>query len=142
MVPRQLGDEKIGRRIREELFKEEQSSAPDVQVEVRGGVAHLSGIVDVLAERLKAEEIARRVEGVRGVENRLSVSYDGRTDDKAIEAEIRRELEAQEETEGVGVKVERGVVTLLGRVQTLEQEWQATQTAQGVRGVREVVSTC
>jgi len=140
MAPRQPQDDQIGRRIKTELFRQEQSAAPEVQVEVRDGVAHLSGIVDVLADRQKAEEIARSVEGVREVENRITISYDGRSDDKDIEADLRKKLESQAQTEGIGVRVDRGVATLLGRVDTLEQEWLARQLAQNTRGIREIVS--
>jgi osmotically-inducible protein OsmY len=40
-------------------------------VGVLNGVAHLAGAVDALAIRTAAEELVQRMEGVRGVVNRI-----------------------------------------------------------------------
>lgn len=43
----------------------------DLRIGVLNGIVHLAGKVDTLQKRTAVEEVARRVEGVRGVANRI-----------------------------------------------------------------------
>ncbi len=48
-----------------------QIGSSGLRVGVLNGIAHLGGIVDSLAKRDAAEELAKHVHGIRGVVNRI-----------------------------------------------------------------------
>lgn len=133
-------DQELAERVRRALRGHEQSIAPSTVVECRDGVVRLSGMVDVLSERLAAEEEARRIPGVRDVENGLTIAVDGQITDKHIELELMDRLRGNPEFDRIGVKVNGGVVTLVGEADNLRVERQAREEAASTRGVREVKS--
>ena len=100
----------------------------------------MSGIVDVLADKAVAEQIAWRVPGVKDVENGLTVAMDGEFDDKQIKKELVDRLSRTKDTRSIGVRVSKGTVTLLGEVENLAQAKAALREAQGTRGVKDVLS--
>ena len=51
----------------------------EISVEVTGGTATLYGSVDSYYEKARAEDVVSRIEGIRTVENKLTVDYDLRT---------------------------------------------------------------
>ncbi len=63
-----------------------------IKVSSSNGVVRLQGIVDVFAEKMRAEDIAARVSGVTHIENNLTVSTDGRITDEDINFEVAEEL--------------------------------------------------
>ena len=136
-------DELIVDYIKDTLEENMQASAMDINVTARDGAISLSGFVDVLAERNFAESIARGIEGVRKVENNITISMDGQFNDKHMEKEIRDGLfngENKDKVGGVGVKVHDGVANLLGHVNTLKDAHIAMNTASKIRGVKDVVN--
>ena len=62
-------------RVWEELRREPLLVSADLEVEVMDHVAVLSGRVNQQIARTAAERAARRVEGVREVENRIQVRF-------------------------------------------------------------------
>lgn len=133
-------DRALAGRVKEALLRNTESSGIDVKVECQNGVIQLSGIVDVLADKVVAEQIAWRVPGVKDVENGLTVAMDGRFDDKHIEKELVDRLSHNQDTTSIGVRVSEGIVTLLGEVENLAQAKAALREAQGTRGVKDVLS--
>jgi HSP20 family molecular chaperone IbpA len=66
--------DKVQRRAIVELLSEEpEFSTSDVTVEVQGGVVVLSGSVDTINTKYRAEEISKRVAGITSVNNQLTV---------------------------------------------------------------------
>jgi hyperosmotically inducible protein len=113
----------------------------DLKVVVdRGRVVHLQGIVDVLAEKIKAEEIVRSIPGVTGVENSVTVCTDGDINDDAVRFEVAEELHADPQLVNIGVDVYGGVAHLKGKVDSLATERKAVRTAAKARGVRGIRS--
>jgi hypothetical protein len=66
-------DELLATAVHEALAKDRRVDAQQVRVEATGGTVRLEGEVDTTKERDAAETIARRVQGVRRVENQLTV---------------------------------------------------------------------
>jgi osmotically-inducible protein OsmY len=64
-------DESLRAAILAAFTADERTANADIRVGVLNQVAHLAGVVDSLARRLAAEEIAGQVAGVRGVVNRI-----------------------------------------------------------------------
>ncbi len=68
-----LGDEAIAEAIRRELAEDAATTALQIKVIVREGVAHLRGTVEDMEDAENAEEVASRVPGVREVVEELRV---------------------------------------------------------------------
>lgn len=68
-----LDDATITARVKAALFAEPSLKALQINVDTSQGVVSLSGSVDSLQESNRAKELASSVEGVRIVENRLSL---------------------------------------------------------------------
>lgn len=125
----------------EEIIKERMyKSAHDIKIQSRDGFVTLMGFVDTLSEKNTAGELAGTIEGVKAVENCLTLSTDGTFSDKEAESEVLRKLSGVPEIEGIGTQVKRGVAILEGRVNTLRKRNLAIHEASKAHGVKDVVS--
>jgi osmotically-inducible protein OsmY len=68
-----LDDAAISTKVKSKLLVDENASGLAINVETFKGVVQLSGFVKSELEKQRAEEIATGVDGVRRVENRISV---------------------------------------------------------------------
>jgi hyperosmotically inducible protein len=117
----------------------------EIEVEMDGRKAVLSGTVSSEEEKAKATELARKIEGVEAVVNKLSVSgavrasWDKRRDE-LIEHLVKERLNKSETLKAVGfeTKVENGVVTLSGKTRFQVIALEAAEAARQVPGVRAV----
>jgi osmotically-inducible protein OsmY len=66
-------DAKLTAIIQAQLAREDRASLQAVTVNVDDGVAKLKGTVDSAEKKAKAEEITRKVSGVKSVVNNLEV---------------------------------------------------------------------
>ncbi|SET12331.1 Osmotically-inducible protein OsmY, contains BON domain [Natronincola peptidivorans] len=134
-------DQLIVDYIKDQLEEKMQASAMDINVFCKDGYVHMSGMVDVLAEKKFAEKVALRIPGVRKIENKITIAMDSNFNDKHIEKEVLDKLQDSfSEPPGIGAKVERGVVNLMGHVNTLKSCHDAMDLASKVRGVKDVVN--
>ena len=60
--------------IKAVLARHMRLTALDIKVETRGGTVFLRGVVELLAEKLHAEEVVKYLKGVQRVENELTVA--------------------------------------------------------------------
>lgn len=68
-----MDDSTITTKVKTALLADPDVSGLDVKVETFKGVVQLSGFVDSAKQASKAVEIARSVDGVKKVENKLTV---------------------------------------------------------------------
>jgi osmotically-inducible protein OsmY len=125
-----------------------------IHVDVTEGVVTLSGKVESGVDRDLAEELARGIEGVKGVTNLIEIDETvpgesaGKRDfadyvnDANVTAKVKSRLLWNSNTEGlrINVSTRNGVVTLAGAVDSAAQRDLATQIARNTRGVENVVS--
>lgn len=64
-------DDALRQAILAEFSAEDRSAFENLRVGVLNCIAHLAGTVDSLEKRNTAEELAKKVPGVRGVVNRI-----------------------------------------------------------------------
>lgn len=133
-------DEKIELEIRNLLDREMLNSGIDKRIQCKDGYVTLTGFADTLAERNAAEELARGINGVKSVENCITISTDGTITDKEIEAEVNNKLKGHSDLTPVGSRVQRGQVVLEGTVETLKDKKESIQMASKALGVKEVIS--
>lgn len=133
-------DNLIVDKIKDQLEEKMQASAMDINVFCKDGYVHLSGIVDVLAEKIKSEDIARSIDGVRKIENKITIAMDSNITDKHMEKEIHNKLRKNEALNGVSPKVNDGVSNLIGSTRTLKKAKEACKLASKTRGIKDVVN--
>jgi len=104
----------------------------------------LTGSVGTQADRVKVEEVVRRVDNVRSVVNELTVgppaSFQDRSNDTYISGKVKASLLDAKDIFANSFKVvtERGTVYMMG-IATRRETDRATDIARGVSGVTKVV---
>jgi osmotically-inducible protein OsmY len=112
-----------------------------VHVDVTDGSVLLSGEVATDQEKLGASDVARRVSGVRGIDNRLTIAVNRHITDGQISRAVLAALAAQPPPlNTIGCQVASGVVTLVGRVRSVAEARLAIDLAAEVPGVEAVQS--
>ena len=74
---RYIDDKTITAKVKSKIVGEKASNLTRVGVNTVNGVVHLNGVVDSVNDKVVAEEIARRVDGVTNVVNQLQISATG-----------------------------------------------------------------
>ncbi len=127
------------------LTSDKTADASEINLEVYKGVVQLNGFVDNEKEKAQAEAVARGVEGVKGVENNLTLKQGKHTsgeimDDSALTAKVKSALIDDPTTKAGDIKVEtrQGVVQLSGFVADQGAKDAAAKVAQSVKGVKSV----
>ncbi len=122
-------------------------AAIEIKVETRKGVALLSGFVDSQARAESAIAVARAVQGVKGVENGITIRADkvsvGNTvDDSIVTARVKAVFISDPTVNSADISVvtRKGVVQLSGFVNNQIQIDRAVDLARAVEGARSVVS--
>lgn len=137
-----MADEGLGTKIQQKLSVHPQLASYALKTRIYpNGIVQIQGIVDVLEEKLQAEELIWSIPGVKKVENNITVCTDGQIDDFDVAFEVAEEFQANPEVPvTIGVKVTGGEVQLMGRVSNYNQAQEAVETAAKARGVREIIS--
>jgi len=135
-------DEELGTKIQQKLSVHPQLAPYALKTRVYPtGTVQIQGIVDVLEEKLQAEELIWSIPGVKKIENNITVCTDGQIDDFDVAFEVAEEFLANPEVPvSVGVKVTGGEAQLMGRVSNFSQAQEAVETAAKARGVRVVIN--
>lgn len=118
----------------------------DIRVSVRNGKATLRGVADSEVSRALAGVIARGVDGIERVDNRVTIDASSTRsrgeilDDSSIAASIKFKLLWSKQADGLGIMVvsQRGRVTLSGTARSAESRAAAGLVAAGTRGVDSV----
>jgi osmotically-inducible protein OsmY len=133
-------DSDISRWVRFALTHDPRTDASYISVETRAGVVKLIGDVDNLAARNYAVAETKKINGVRGVIDEISVTPVSRSD-RDLAHDIRRRLENSTavDARNLVVAVHQGVVTLSGEAADWNQKEEARLLAEGIRGVKDVV---
>lgn len=136
-------DSDITSVVEESLQTNDTVKARQVEVQTREGVVFLTGVVDTVGARNEAARVAWRTEGVRGVNNDLTVGE--RTvgkwiDDVMISSKVKSQLIANTliRAGDIDVSSSQGVVTLIGRVGSQAVKTDAERIARATKGVSDV----
>lgn len=153
-----INDEGLARRIEDAMLINPYVASYQVDVNVKDGVATLTGDVDSYYEKAEADDIAARMTGIRKVNNELDVThtYYGMTDepyaddwyvygydwytypepeehesDSEIKDDIQDELwwSPFVDSDDVHVSVKDGVATLTGTVEDMSEFRSAAENA-------------
>jgi osmotically-inducible protein OsmY len=141
----EVDDVVITAGIKSELIADPLTKAHDIDVEVFKGRVQLNGYVGSDQERIQAVALARKVNGVKVVENNLKLKGASQTtgdviDDAALTASVKMALANDERTKAYQISIEtrESVVMLAGFVNNPAARLAAVDVARGVKGVARV----
>jgi hyperosmotically inducible periplasmic protein len=140
-----VDDATITANVKAALVQDADTRASNISVNTVRGDVEFTGFVNSREEGDAATHDARRIAGVRSVDNKLQINGGGpvlgrATDDRTINEEVRSALASNPETESSRIEVNTsgGIVQLAGFVSTDEQRAAAGNVASSVQGVRHV----
>ena len=141
-----MDDSAITAKVKAALVDHEDIKSTDISVKTEKKVVTLSGVVESQAQAEQAVTVAKGVEGVASVSDKLHVRDDKNTSakgyagDTATTSEIKAKLLADDIVPSRKVKVETtdGVVQLSGTVDSQAQIERAESIAKAVDGVKSV----
>ena len=142
-----LDDSVITTKVKTALVTQTDGKGGATSVETRHGQVLLSGFVDSQAQADREVQLAKAVDGVQGVDNKLIIK-DGKStagnvlDDSVVTVKVKSALLADEQTRSsqLTVSTNKGVVQLSGFVDSAAEQARAASVAQGVEGVQSVVN--
>jgi len=135
-------------KTRISLMTTEGISTKDLNVDTVNGVVTLHGKVATESEKVKAEQVARGIDGAKTVKNLIQVvpgtqrAVVERSDDMVKNA-VETAFKANRRIEGSGIKVasvNKGVVLLSGKATSLDAHLEAIEVASAVSGVKRVAT--
>lgn len=130
-------DTRLWRDVLNALQSKLETEAADIHLIIQGGKVVLSGVVDVYADKLAADEAVRSVPGVEELENDLTVATDGTIADQEIKSSIEERLR-QNHLPVVGIEVNQGAVFLQGKTNSLAVKHGIAAATSKVMGVKSV----
>jgi osmotically-inducible protein OsmY len=135
-------DEQLRRDVLAELEYDPSIDARKIGVAVEDGIVTLTGEVSSFAEKWNAERAAERVEGVRGIVNKIEVKIVGDYSDTDIAREAADALRwnLMVPPGKVIPKVENGYITLTGEVNYDFQRRAAEKAVRYIPGVKGVIN--
>ncbi|MBL0030370.1 MAG: BON domain-containing protein [Rhodanobacteraceae bacterium] len=160
-----IDDASITAAVKTELLADKRTEGFDINVDTRNGNVTLRGGADTLADKLAATELARKVKGVRSVDNDIVIAADGserrqdantatasgevreaaeeagdEVSDAWITGKVKSQLLADDVTPGMKIDVdtEDRIVSLKGTVPSLTARNEAIRIASHTKGVRTV----
>lgn len=135
-----MDDVTLRQDILDELDFEPSINAANIGVAVADGIITLTGHVSSYSEKETAERVVKRVKGVRGIAQEIEVRIFGdretSDDDIARRAANMLDWNVSIPKGAVQVKVQKGWVTLTGKV---EWQYQKNAAADAVRNLAGVV---
>ena len=141
-----MDDSTITAKVKAALVDHDSIKSTDISVKTDQKVVTLSGFVESQAQAEEAVKVAKGVEGVTSVSDKLHVrdskdtSVKGYAGDTAITSEVKAKLLADDIVPSRKVKVEtsEGVVQLSGTVDSQAQSDRAESIAKAIDGVKSV----
>ena len=148
-APTANSDAWLGDKLKITLMFYRSESVGKAEVDVKDGIVTLRGVADSQAQKESTAECAKDVDGVKEVNNEMTVSttvvISPRTmrekiDDASVATLVRMALVVRRSTSGLdtSIVVRRGVVTVDGRAKDAAGKDHVTKVVQGVTGVKRV----
>jgi osmotically-inducible protein OsmY len=144
-APASANDTWITTKAKIALLTADDVSATAVKVDTQKGNVVIHGKVKTEAEKAKAEQVVKSIEGVQTVKNLLQVVAPAQKDavdasDDMIKDKVSASLKADGLNDVSIESVNQGVVLLSGKTDSLARKLAAIESAYKVSGVKRVSS--
>lgn len=147
--PTPNSDAWLGQKVRATLLFHRNVSAATTEVNVKDGIVTLRGAAASQAQKELTTEYARDVDGVKDVNNEMTVSMTSKTtiervvgkiDDASITAQVKMTLLFHRATSTLNTKVEtkNGEVTLYGKASNAAEKDLVNKLVTDINGVQSV----
>ncbi len=144
-VGMEIDDSVVTARVKSALLADPSVRGLEIKVETRKGLVLLSGFVDSQARIDNAIALTRKVEGVRDVENGMTLkvgkaTVGNKVDDGIVTAKVKSALLADPGVKSfdMAVATRKGEVQLSGFVDNQAQIDRAIEIARGIEGVQNI----
>jgi hyperosmotically inducible protein len=141
----QVDDAALLTSVKSALASDPITEAGEINVDVNRGIVKLSGFVDSSKEQAQAVQVARSVDGVKEVQNDITVQKANEStgeviDDSILTAKVKTALIMSADTKAhqINVETKAGVVQMSGFVDSAAAKSAATTVARSVTGVKDV----
>ncbi|PRX30390.1 osmotically-inducible protein OsmY [Orenia metallireducens] len=133
-------DNEVEAKVENRIMDSPDIGIQDININVDAGWVKLEGSVDTYWKRIYVEDIISKLNGVRGIENKLTVVPSEDYLDKNIADKVSSALERNMyvNENKINVKVEDGVVTLSGKLRNQRAIQEAFESAYHTIGVKDV----
>lgn len=146
-VGTEIDDTVVTTKVKSALLGDPDTKSFDIKVETRKGVVQLSGFVDNQTQADRARSIARGVEGVKSIDDAMTVK-DGKAtlgntvDDGMVTTNVKSALLADPDTKSfeIGVTTHKGEVQLSGFLASQAQIDHVVGITKEVAGVASVIN--
>jgi hyperosmotically inducible protein len=146
-VGTEIDDTVVTTKVKSALLSDQDIKGFDIKVETRKGIVLLSGFVDNQARADRAILVVRAVEGVKGVENNMTikdgkVTVGNKVDDSIVTTKVKSALLSDPGVKSLDIAVvtRKGEVQLSGFVDSQAQIDRAIEVTHTVEGVQSVVN--
>jgi hyperosmotically inducible protein len=146
-VGTEIDDTVVTAKVKSALLGDQDVKGYDIKVATRKGQVQLSGFVDNLSQVERAITVARAVEGVKDVENSMTLkdgkaTVGNKVDDGITTARVKAALLAEPSIKiaQIAVVTRKGEVQLSGFVDSQLQMDLAISAAKAVEGVQSVIN--
>jgi hyperosmotically inducible protein len=147
--PAENSDAWIREKVKATLLFHRSVRAGTTEVDVKGGIVTLRGDAASLAQKELTTEYAKDVDGVKDVNNEMTVSntsemtmarVGGKIDDASITAQVKITLLFHRSTSAINTKVETndGVVTMYGKASNAAEKDLVNKLVNDINGVKSV----
>ena len=145
-APAMANDTWITTKAKIALLTADDVSATAVKVDTKNGNVVIHGKVKSEAEKAKAEQVVKGIDGVHNVQNLLQVVPPSQKDmvdasDDIIKDKVSASLKADGLKDVKIESVDKGVVLLSGKTESLGRKLAAVESAYKVAGVKRVSTT-
>jgi hyperosmotically inducible protein len=144
-VGTEIDDSVVTTKVKSALLTDEAVKSYDLKVETRKGEVQLSGFVDNQSQMETAMSVTRGVEGVKNIDNRMSLkggttTVGNKVDDGIITTKVKAALLADASVKSLDIAVvtRKGEVQLSGFVNNQGQIDHAVEVAHTIEGVSSV----
>ena len=146
-VGTEIDDSIVTTKVKSALLADPDVKGFDLKIETRKGEVMLSGFVDNQVQADRAIQVAKSVEGVKAVSNKMSlkegaVTVGNKVDDGIITAKVKSALLSDPDIKSLDIAVvtRNGEVQLSGFVDNQTRINQAIEIARAVDGVKSVTN--
>ena len=135
-------DAEITSAINTEMRIDNAASANNIDVRTTGGIVTLSGTVNNILAKERAQALAEATVGVRAIVNRVKVQPVSPPSDNELELAVEDAwlLDPATQSYRLDADAQDGILTITGTVSSYAEKKLSATVAKGVRGVKEIIN--